>query len=91
MWGPRLSRNFDGAVITVRHETERLTVHPMNPVLANAVLNEIAQQRQDAAARAIAGRNRSPFGGFRRRAAARRGRSPVAMSGPRFPARAGRA
>jgi hypothetical protein len=68
-------------------------MHPMNPVLASAVLNEIALQRQDAAARAIAGRDRSrsPFGGLRRRAAARRGRSPAAMSGPRVPARAGRA
>lgn len=64
----------------------------MNPVLASAVLSEIARQREDAAARAVARRDsRSPFGGFRRRAAARRGRSPVAMSGPHVPARAGRA
>ena len=66
-------------------------MHPMNPILASAVLNEIALQRQDAAARAIAGRDRSPFNGLRRRAAARRDRSPVAMSGPRLPVRAGRA
>jgi hypothetical protein len=66
-------------------------MHPMNPILASAVLNEIALQRQDAAARAVARRDRSPFGGLRRRAAARRDRSPVAMSGPRLPVRAGRA
>jgi hypothetical protein len=66
-------------------------MHPMNPVLATAVINEIAHQRQDAAARAIAGRDSSPLNGLRRRAARRRDRSPVAMSGPRVPARASRA
>jgi hypothetical protein len=67
-------------------------MHPMNPVLAKAVIDEINHQAEGAAARAAARREgRGPFGGLRRRAAVRRGRSPVAMSGPRVPARAGRA
>jgi hypothetical protein len=66
-------------------------MHPLNPVIANAVIDEIALQRQDAAARAVARRDRrrSPFGGLRRRAAARRDRSPAAISGPHMPAGAG--
>lgn len=63
-------------------------MHPLNPVLSSAVLDQINGQRIDAAARAHLGTRRTPFAGLRRRAAARRGGSPRAVHGSPVPARA---
>jgi hypothetical protein len=66
-------------------------MHPLNPVLATAVITQIGTDRRETAARAIARREQPPFSGLRRRVAARRGRSPVAVPVPPVPVRAGRA
>ena len=63
-------------------------MHPLNPVLSSAVLNQIETERIDAATRAHSAPRRTPFAGLRRRAAARRGGSPHAATGSPVPARA---
>jgi hypothetical protein len=67
-------------------------MHPLNPVLSAAVIDDITSNlRHDAAARAGETPRRSRLGGLRGRLAARRGAPPAPSTAPRMTVRAGRA
>jgi hypothetical protein len=67
-------------------------MHPLNPVLTAAVIDDInANLRHDAAARAGEGRRPSRLAGLRGRLAARRDTPPAPSTAPRVTPRMGRA
>jgi hypothetical protein len=67
-------------------------MHPLNPVLSAAVIDDITSNlRHDAAARAGETQRSSRFSGLRSRLTARRAAPPAPSPAPRITPRAGRA